>query len=117
MPSQQVSPQLRQVSAAFHLTLGGPDPRRSTCRARCPSSRPGLRIAATISLLLAISAEFLGGTDGIGRNLFNALTVNNPDKMFVYAFTASSSSGWRSTWSCSPPSAGCCGGTPRSERG
>ncbi len=85
---QQVSPQLRQVSAAFHLSL--------TDRIRTvylPSAMPflttGLRIAATISLLLAISAEFLGGTDGLGRNLFNALTVNNPDEMFVYAFTAS----------------------------
>lgn len=85
---QQVSPQMRQVGAAFHLTLW--DRIRSIY---LPSAMPflttGLRIAATISLLLAISAEFLGGTDGIGRNLFNALTVNNPDEMFVYAFTAS----------------------------
>jgi ABC-type nitrate/sulfonate/bicarbonate transport system permease component len=85
---QQVSPQLRQVGASFHLSL--------TDRIRAvylPSAMPflttGLRIAATISLLLSISAEFLGGADGIGRNLFNALTVNNPDEMFVYAFTAS----------------------------
>ncbi|WP_353952542.1 ABC transporter permease subunit [Knoellia sp. S7-12] len=84
---QQVSPQMRQVGAAFHLS--------TLDRIRAiylPSAMPflttGLRIAATISLLLAISAEFLGGTDGIGRSLFNALTVNNPDEMFVYAFTA-----------------------------
>ena len=86
--AQQVSPQLRQVSSAFHLSLA--DRIRAVY---LPSATPflttGLRIGATISLLLAISAEFLGGTDGIGRNLFNALTVNNPDEMFVYAFTAS----------------------------
>ncbi|GAA2741516.1 ABC transporter permease [Terrabacter aerolatus] len=85
---QQVPPQLRQVGEAFHLTL-----RDRIRTVYLPSAMPflttGLRIAATISLLLAISAEFLGGTDGIGRNLFNALTVNNPDEMFVYAFTAS----------------------------
>ncbi|MGW1023902.1 ABC transporter permease [Streptomyces sp. NPDC002577] len=84
---QQVSPQLHQVGKAFHLTL--------VHRVRAiyvPSALPflmtGLRIAATISLLLSISAEFLGGTDGIGRDLFDTLTVNNPDQMFVYAFTA-----------------------------
>lgn len=85
--AQQVSPQLHQVGKAFHLTVWH--------RIRAiyvPSALPflmtGLRIAATISLLLSISAEFLGGADGIGRVLFNALTVNDPDRMFVYAFTA-----------------------------
>lgn len=85
---QQVSPQLHQVGRAFHLTMA--------YRVRdiyLPSALPflmtGLRIAATISLLLTISAEFLGGTDGIGRVLFNTLTNNNPDEMFVYAFSAS----------------------------
>lgn len=84
---QQVSPQLHQVGKAFHLTL----PHRIR-GIYVPSALPflmtGLRIAMTISLLLSISAEFLGGTDGIGRELFNTLTVNNSDQMFVYAFTA-----------------------------
>lgn len=84
---QQVSPQMHQVGRAFHLTL------RDRIRSiYVPSAMPfimtGLRISATISLLLSISAEFLGGVDGIGRELFDTLTVNDSDAMFVYAFTA-----------------------------
>lgn len=84
---QQVPPQLHQVGRAFHISV-----RHRITNIYLPSSLPflmtGLRIAATISLLLSISAEFLGGADGIGRNLYDTLTVNNPDQMFVYAFTA-----------------------------
>ena len=48
----------------------------------------GLRISATISLLITISSEFLGGADGIGQRLFNTLTINDNDRMFVYVVTA-----------------------------
>lgn len=83
---QQVSPNLKQVGTAFQLTRGH--------RLRyiyAPSALPflmtGLRVAATMSLLMAISAEFLGGADGLGRRLFQALQLNNAHAIFVYALT------------------------------
>jgi len=85
--AQQLSSQMKQVARAFRLS--------PTSRIRdiyLPSSLPflmtGLRIAATISLLITISAEFLGGADGIGQRLYQALTVDDTQRMFVYVFTA-----------------------------
>lgn len=85
--AQQVTPQMRQVARAFHLS--------TTERVRfiyVPSALPflmtGLRIAATISLLLSITAEFLGQTDGIGRMLRQMYEIGDPGRMFVYMFTA-----------------------------
>lgn len=85
--AQQVSPNLKAVGKAFHLTKGH--------RLRyiyAPSTMPflltGFRVAATMSLLMAISAEFLGGADGLGQRLFQALQLNNAHTIFVYALTA-----------------------------
>lgn len=85
--AQQLSSQMRQVARAFRLS--------PTSRVRdiyLPSAMPfmmtGLRIAATISLLITISAEFLGGADGIGQRLYQALTVDDTQSMFVYVFAA-----------------------------
>ena len=83
----EISPQLRRVGRAYHLTAWH--------RLRfivAPSMLPfvfvGLRIAATISLLMAISSEFLGGSDGLGYVLLQAMQINNTDDAFVYSFTA-----------------------------
>lgn len=83
----QISPQLRRVGRAYHLTRW--------YRLRyviAPSMFPfvfaGLRIAATISLLMAISSEFLGGTDGIGYVLLQAMQLNDVDRAFLYSFSA-----------------------------
>lgn len=85
--AQQLTPQMRQVATAFRLSR--------TSRIRdiyLPSALPflmtGLRISATISLLITISAEFLGGANGIGQRLYNTLTINDNDRMFVYVVTA-----------------------------
>ncbi|WP_198283498.1 ABC transporter permease [Saccharomonospora glauca] len=85
--TQQLSAQLRSVAKAFRLT------RLSRVRdIYLPSALPflmtGLRISGTISLLITISSEFLGGADGIGQRLYYALTVNDNDRMFGYVFTA-----------------------------
>lgn len=85
--TQQLSTQMRSVVKAFRLT------RISRLRdVYLPSALPflttGLRISATISLLISISSEFLGGAEGIGEQLYYALTVNDNDRMFVYVFTA-----------------------------
>lgn len=85
--AQQLSSQMKQVARAFRLS--------PTTRIRdiyLPSAMPflmtGLRISATISLLITISAEFLGGANGIGQRLYQALTVDDTQRMFVYVFTA-----------------------------
>ncbi len=84
---QQISPQMRQVAKAFRLT------RREQFRfVFAPSSLPflmtGLRIAATISLILAVTAEYLGQTGGIGYRLFQMHEIHDPQRLFVYMFTA-----------------------------
>ncbi len=85
--AQQLSPQMRQVATSFRLSR--------TSRIRdiyFPSALPflmtGLRISATISLLITISSEFLGGAPGLGQRLYSTLTVNDNDRMFVYVVTA-----------------------------
>ncbi|MGW0003659.1 ABC transporter permease [Nocardia grenadensis] len=85
--AQQLSYQMKQVARAFRLSTG--------TRIRdiyLPSAMPflmtGLRISATISLLITISAEFLGGADGLGQRLYQALIVDDTRRMFVYVVTA-----------------------------
>lgn len=85
--AQQLSPQIRQVARSYRLDLW------TRIRAvYVPSALPfvmtGLRISATISLLITISSEFLGGASGLGSRLFNTLTVNDTPTMFAYVFTA-----------------------------
>jgi ABC-type nitrate/sulfonate/bicarbonate transport system permease component len=61
----QVDPMLRDVARTYHLGL-----RRYVGWVVLPSAAPfvatGVRVAATMSLLLAIGAELLGGAPGIG---------------------------------------------------
>ena len=84
---QQLSPQIRQVAKSYRLTMS--DRIRSVY---IPSSMPfimtGLRISATISLLISISSEFLGGANGLGQRLYSMLIINDNDRLFVYVFTA-----------------------------
>jgi ABC-type nitrate/sulfonate/bicarbonate transport system permease component len=85
--AKEISPQLAQVAMAFRMN------RASRIRhIYIPSAMPfittGLRIAATLSLLLTIAAEFFGGAPGIGQALLGTLNIYDPEKMFVYVFTA-----------------------------
>ncbi|WP_406724427.1 ABC transporter permease subunit [Streptomyces sp. GD-15H] len=83
----EISPQLRRVGRAYHLSRW-----HSLRHLVAPSMFPfvfvGLRIAATISLLMAISSEFLGGSDGLGYVLLQAMQINDTERAFVYSFTA-----------------------------
>ncbi len=83
---KEISPIMRNVSKAFHLKMSD-RLRYVYAPATMPFLFTGFRIAATISLLMAISAEFLGGADGLGRRLFQALQINDPVSIFVYALT------------------------------
>lgn len=85
--AQQTSPQLRQVAKAFRLS--------KVERFRfifAPSSLPflmtGLRVAAAISLILAVTAEYFGQSGGIGFQLFQMHEIHDPPRLFVYMFTA-----------------------------
>jgi ABC-type nitrate/sulfonate/bicarbonate transport system permease component len=84
--AQQVSPQLKQVATAFQLT------RVERLRIiYVPSVTPflmtGFRIAATLSLLLAVVAGFFGGVPGLGKDLYESLEISDPPTMFVYSTT------------------------------
>ncbi|MFE4664655.1 ABC transporter permease [Streptomyces sp. NPDC056716] len=79
----QVDPVARDATRAYRLS------RRDVIFALVlPSAAPfiatGIRIAATMSLLLAIGAELIGGAPGIGRAI--ALALESGDIPRMYAF-------------------------------
>ncbi|MGI8680404.1 MAG: ABC transporter permease [Jatrophihabitans sp.] len=79
----QVDPVARDVARSYRLR------RRDVVRSLVlPSAAPfiatGIRIAATISLLLVIGAELLGGAPGIGSEI--ALAQQGHDVARMYAF-------------------------------
>jgi ABC-type nitrate/sulfonate/bicarbonate transport system permease component len=79
----QVDPAARDMARAYRLRR-----RDRICFLILPSAAPfvatGIRLAATISLLLAIGAELLGGAPGIGASI--TLQQQNGDiaNMWVY---------------------------------
>lgn len=80
--AQQSDSVLRQVSRTFRLTRAD-----IWTNIYLPSATPfiftGLRVSASIALLLSISVEFLGGAPGIGKMLNNALVNNQPATVFA----------------------------------
>ena len=85
--AQQMSPQLRQVAKAFRLS-----PLERLRYIFAPQALPflmtGLRVAAAISLILAVTAEYFGQSGGIGFQLFQMHEIHDPPRLFVYMFTA-----------------------------
>ena len=80
--TQQIDSVLQQVAKAFHLS------RIERIRSiYVPSAVPflmtGLRVSASIALLLSISAEFLGGAPGLGKVLNTALINDNSEAVFA----------------------------------
>jgi ABC-type nitrate/sulfonate/bicarbonate transport system permease component len=49
---------------------------------------PGLRMAVTASLLVAVGAELIGGAPGIGSAIQNSLLFNEQVTMFAYVLAA-----------------------------
>ncbi|GGM56023.1 putative sulfonate ABC transporter, permease [Micromonospora sonchi] len=47
----------------------------------------GMRLAATMALLMAISAEYIGGAPGLGTELSNVEEALRRPEVFAYAFT------------------------------
>jgi len=53
-----------------------------------PSAAPhiltGTRVAATLALILAVSAEMVAGSPGLGQNIALAQSGNDPEAMYAY---------------------------------
>ena len=82
----QITLQSRQVVRAFRITM------RDRIRfVYAPSMMPflmtGLRIAASISLLVAVTAEYLGRAPGLGVEMRDS-GETDPQATFVYMITA-----------------------------
>jgi ABC-type nitrate/sulfonate/bicarbonate transport system permease component len=79
----QVDPVARDVARAYRLSR-----RDRILNVMLPSAAPliatGIRVAATMSLLLAIGAELIGGAPGVGNAI--ALAEVNGDIPQMYAF-------------------------------
>jgi ABC-type nitrate/sulfonate/bicarbonate transport system permease component len=79
----QVDPVARDVARAYRLSR-----RDRILNVVLPSAAPliatGIRVAATMSLLLAIGAELIGGAPGVGNSI--ALAEVNGDIPQMYAF-------------------------------
>jgi ABC-type nitrate/sulfonate/bicarbonate transport system permease component len=85
--ASQIDPVLRDAAQSFRLSR--------TNRIRfllLPSVAPfvatGLRIAATVSLLLSVTGEYIGGAPGLGAALGSAELAGNLPEMYAYIMTA-----------------------------
>jgi ABC-type nitrate/sulfonate/bicarbonate transport system permease component len=81
--AQQVDPQVREVARAYLLRR-----RDIALHVVLPSAAPfiatGIRISATISLLLTVGAELIGGAPGLGANITTNAQMNNIPQMYAY---------------------------------
>ena len=76
-------PVLRQVARSYHLTLA-----HRIRYVLAPDALafiwPGLRLAVTVVLLVAVGAQLIGGAPGLGFEIQAALTSNKQDVMLAY---------------------------------
>jgi ABC-type nitrate/sulfonate/bicarbonate transport system permease component len=82
---QQVDPLVREVARSYRLRR-----RDVVVSVILPSAAPfiatGLRIAASMSLLLTIGAELIGGVPGLGNSIASAQTNGDIPAMYAYIF-------------------------------
>jgi ABC-type nitrate/sulfonate/bicarbonate transport system permease component len=85
--ARQTEPQLRDVAQVFHLGR-----RWWLTHIFLPGVTPfvmtGLRVAATICLLLTVTGELFGGAPGVGTQIQNAQVGNNNPQMYAYVVVA-----------------------------
>jgi len=83
----QVDPVSRDVAAAYRLRR-----REMVFAVIVPSAAPfiatGIRIAATMSLLLVVGGELLGGAPGIGNSIAVAQQIPDIPTMYAYVVVA-----------------------------
>ena len=85
--SRQIEPQLRDVARVFHIGR-----RWWLTQIFLPGVTPfvmtGLRVAATICLLLTLTGELFGGAPGLGTGIQNAQVGNDNPQMYAYVVIA-----------------------------
>lgn len=85
--ARQTEPQLEDMARAFKV-----NGRWHTCWIFIPSVVPfvmtGVRISATICLLLTIAGQLLGGAPGIGAEMYGAMNGLNTPMLFAYVFVS-----------------------------
>jgi ABC-type nitrate/sulfonate/bicarbonate transport system permease component len=85
--SRQREPRLRDVARVFHLRR-----RWWLTHVFLPGVTPfvltGLRVAATICLLLTITGELLGGAPGVGTRILSAEIGDDDPQMYAYVVVA-----------------------------
>lgn len=80
-----VRPEL--LDLARILRMSGPTRiRKVLVPAAMPSIVVGLRLALSLSLVLAVVAEMIGNPDGLGNALVAAQQALQPEQMFAYVF-------------------------------
>jgi ABC-type nitrate/sulfonate/bicarbonate transport system permease component len=84
---QSTDPVLLETANTFRLGL-----RRKLVTVVLPSTLPfaatGLRLAAAIALIVAVTVELVAGAPGIGRTIYVAQTGNDLAQMYAYALVA-----------------------------
>jgi ABC-type nitrate/sulfonate/bicarbonate transport system permease component len=85
--AQQSEPQLREVARVFHLGR-----RWWLTHIFLPGATPfvmtGVRVAATICLLLTVTGELFGGAPGVGSRIQSAQVGNDNPQMYAYVVVA-----------------------------
>jgi ABC-type nitrate/sulfonate/bicarbonate transport system permease component len=85
--ARQTEPQLRDVAQVFHLGR-----RWWLTHIFLPGVTPfvmtGLRVAATICLLLTVTGELFGGAPGVGTQIQSAQIGNDNPQMYAYVIVA-----------------------------
>lgn len=85
--AMRIEPSIEETVAAYRI------PRRQhILKVTLPTAASyiatGIQLAATVSVLVAIGVEVLGGVPGVGRELTLAQQASNPATAFAYILTA-----------------------------
>jgi len=85
--ASQIDPVLRDAAQSFRLSRSHRI-RFLLLPSVAPFVATGLRIAATVSLLLSVTGEYIGGAPGLGAALGSAELAGNLPEMYAYILTA-----------------------------
>lgn len=82
---RSVRPELQDVARMMRMSKAA-TVRKIVLPAAMPSIVVGLRLALSLSLVLAVVAEMLGNPSGLGNALVRAQQALQPEQMFAYVF-------------------------------
>ncbi|MCW2688557.1 MAG: transporter permease [Mycobacterium sp.] len=84
---RDIEPVQRDVAAAFGLPTGVRW-RTLVLPSVLPMVLVGVRVSATIALLMSVAAELVGGAPGVGAEITNAQVAGQTDTAYVYVICA-----------------------------